>query len=155
MTAALKQPYQGDAYSILTDTELGSLAANAYSALSAAEFNVADQGQVLRDLELVLAAQAANRTENSVAIYVVPSIDGTNYVDWDAGGTAVNQANETYYAGSFTVNDTELVAVRAGVASVVIPWGGKFKIAVRNLTGQAFAATGNTVKGRRHGYQSQ
>lgn len=61
--------------------------------------------------------------------------------------------NEAYYVTSFTVN---AATAAANCAKQFVPrWGGKFKIGVRNLTGVAFAATGNTVEGRRHGYASQ
>ena len=154
MVDAVKQPYQGDAYVILDDTELSGLTNNSWSALSAAEFDSATFNQLFRDLEGYLAAQGANRTSGAhLAIYAVPTIDGINYMTWTTG-SAEDAGNEQYYVGSISFKDGVLTAERQGTPAFHPPWGGKFKIAVRNKTGQTLTA-GSTLKGRRHGYSSQ
>lgn len=102
------------------------------------------------DLSVTFGTTAATQGE-TISLYLVPSVDGTNYPDW-VGGAAVDEAqNEQYFVGSFTV-DAGTSAQRHALRGVSLP-PGKFKLGARNnaATGDITAAT---LKYRRWGYAS-
>lgn len=121
-------------------TALNSIANNANSAASAAIDNTTALDLYI-DLELVLAAQGVARTAGAtVNVYLTPSIDGTNYTD----------VNETVAELVATfILDAATTARRVAIRDIPIP-PGLYKLFVRNQTGQAFAASGNTLKRRPH-----
>jgi len=123
--------------SLLT-TGLNSLANNGY-AVSAAVDN--DTGKHrYADFELV-ATYGTNPSAGAfVSLFLVESVDGTNYADGDASIAPP----ATALIGIFpirAVTTAQRVAIRQVALS---PF--KFKIVIRNETGQAMAASGNTVK---------
>ena len=75
-------------------------------------------------------------------MYLVPTVDDTNYPDW-TGADAITDEDqqEGYFVGSFTV-DAGTSAQRLALRNVAMP-PGKFKIGIRNnaATGDTTAAT--------------
>ena len=59
---------------------------------------------MLMDMELVLGS-AAFDSDSLIEIYLIPSIDDTNYPDWVGEVTTDVQENNQYFIGSITLND--------------------------------------------------
>jgi hypothetical protein len=131
--------YSQSATSALT-TELNSIANNANTAASAAIDNTSAL-DLYADIELVIAAQGSARSAGAyIAVYFVHALDGTNYDD-------VNET--TAELAAVYPLDAATSARRRTVRDVPIP-PGLFKVFARNVTGQALASSGNTVKYRAH-----
>jgi hypothetical protein len=90
--------------------------------------------------EIYLAAQGTNRAAGAyVALYFVPTIDTTNF------GDTTDETAENYFVASASLDDASLAARRVVLHDIKMP-PSDFKVALRNGTGQTFAASGNTVK---------
>jgi len=125
-------------------TELNSLANNA-RAISAA---ITGGQELWDDLELAVTYGTAPTAGSVVEIYLIPSVDGTNYVDGDA--TIVPPFS--YLVGYFPLRAVTS-AQRIGLRGVVLT-PGLWKYLVSNLAGQSMAATGNTMKRRMYAMDS-
>jgi hypothetical protein len=131
-------------------TELNSLAdstsdTTGFSAVSAEISNETDLYQYI-SLELVIAAQGSARVAGGfVSVYIVYAIDGSTY------GDTANKAFAEVLA-VFTL-DAATTARRLIKTNLPIP-PLDFKLYVLNDTGQALAASGNTLKYRRHNEQA-
>ncbi|MGE3620741.1 MAG: hypothetical protein AB7L84_09790 [Acidimicrobiia bacterium] len=124
-------------------TELNSLANNSLTAASSAIDNTSAL-ELFADLELVVAAQGSARSAGAVVdVYIVPSVDGTNYADLEA---TCSEPIATFAL------DAATTARRLAARDIPIP-PGLFKLAVRNRTGQSFASSGSTLKYRTHSVQ--
>lgn len=124
-------------------TDLNSLANNTNSAASAAHDNATEKA-LWHDLELVVTFGTAPAANSPVEVYLIPSVDGTNYAD--GGGTVTPAPN--LLVGVFYVRAVT-TAQRVVIERVEVP-PGLFKYVIRNVSGQATAATGNTLKYRPH-----
>lgn len=133
-----------DAITTVLSTELNALANNGV-AVSAAQ----DNGTNLRlfaDYELALTYAVAPTAGAAVELYLVPSVDGTNYPDTTdpIAGTAL--------VGVFplrAVTTAQRIALRG-----VLLTPGLYKLALKNAAGQAMGASGHTLKQRTYGTQS-
>ena len=81
----------------------------------------------------------------TIDIYIIPSIDGTNYPDWTGDGLTDLPAQNTYYSFSFTVDATS--AQNCAETDIKMPQG-KFRFGVRNQGGVATTASSNILKWR-------
>lgn len=126
--------------SVLT-TELNSLADGQVTQLSPEQDNTTNKS-VYADFQLDLASLTIASTTAFCTIYVVPTVDGTNYPDWSSGAVANYHAQ--YHGGVVLVKNVSAATARANAQGILIP-PGKFKIALRNGTGAAFAAASNTL----------
>lgn len=126
----------------LLTTELNSLANNAATAPSSALSNSTEQDLYV-DLEFVGTYGSAPTAGTTVDAYFVRSVDGTNYEDASSTGPILPQNG---YVGSFVLR-----AVTTGQRVVIpqVPCPSRdFKVMLlNNATGQAMAASGNTLKG--------
>ncbi len=91
------------------------------------------------DFQLDVDFVSAPTANTTVDLYLLPSLDGTNY----ATGTATLVQ---YFAGSFPMTATTAAFVASLMRVPLIP--GKLKPYLVNGSGQAFPATGTTVKYR-------
>lgn len=123
-------------------TELNSLADGAAcSASSAFDNDSASQRWPEAMVEIYIAAQGTNRSSGaSVSLYVIPTTDGTNY------GDVTDECLNNYRVDSYSLDDGA-TAARYIVGRILLP-PTDYKVVLKNNTGQAFAATGNTVKFR-------
>ncbi len=137
---ANKYTARSTAVTVLT-TELNGLTNGSVSTLSATQDNTtAGLRFPLAQVEINLAAQATNRAIGAyVAVYFIPELDGTNF------GTTTGECLDNYFVGSAAVNSAALTAATMILDRVRVPVG-NYKVALKNVTGQAFAATGNTVE---------
>jgi hypothetical protein len=84
--------------------------------------------------------------DSTVDLYIIPATDGTNYND---GSATINPVN--FYRGSWSLRAAAVF--RLTIQGVLLP-PVPFKLCVfNNATGQAFPATGSTV--RMVGYREQ
>lgn len=150
MADATLSGYKAAAQTALS-TELNSLGDATWSSLSS-EIDNSSTKYMLADIEVVLASAAFTGTDSQVEIYLVPCVDGTNYPDFQASGTADEQENSQYYVGSVTTTGAT-AAQRMVLRNVALP-NGTFKFGVRNQGGVALASSGNTVKWRPHQYSA-
>jgi hypothetical protein len=119
-------------------TELNSLA-NAGLKLGAA---IAAGNEMWAVLELSIAAQGVARSAGAyVGVYVVKSLDGGTTYEF---GSDSLTPPASCFAGSFPLDAS--TSARVVCILVFIPACTHCKLEVVNATGQALAATGNTLK---------
>lgn len=129
-------------------TELNSLA-NDGNKLGAEIDNSAGL-KTFMDVEVNLAAQGSARSVGAtVAIFLILAPDGTNY--WFGDDSLDANADKLIATVGF---DAATNARRNGRQMLVVP-PGKFKLLVENKTGQALAASGNTVSYRLYSLENQ
>jgi len=153
MTDVRKTAYLAEAQTAVS-TDLNGDLNDTWCALSS-EYDNSTTGYMFMDIEVYLAAPASawSGADSAYEVYVVPSLDGTNYPDYVESGTAEEQENNQYFVGSVSTQGAGTVACRQVIRGVEVP-NGKFKIGGRNRTNQTLAATGNTIKWRPWGYKS-
>lgn len=129
-------------------TELNSLA-DAGRAISAAIDN--DAGLYLyADLELVVSyATAPTAGTTAAEVYLLPTVDGTNYPE----GSSTVTPQAALLVGSFEVRLGTTGPERLVLRGVDLP-ARDFKLLLCNKSGRAFTASGNTLKVRPYRVQS-
>lgn len=141
----------------LLSTELNALA-NGAGALQATGTNPAFDNTAAgnlfekADFELDIASLgAANTVATTCDLYILPlsQAGGTTYVDGAGGASPVT--NLSHYAGSFYVRAVS-TAQNIALMDVPIP-GEQFIVLLINNTGEAFGASGHTLKMRGQGTQ--
>jgi hypothetical protein len=120
-------------------TELNSLAnATACSASSAFDNDSVGQRWTAAMVEIYIATQGTARSAGaSVSLYIIPTTDGTNY------GDTTDECLDNYSVGHYGLDDTTTARYITG--RIHLP-PTDYKVVLKNNTGQAFAASGNTVK---------
>jgi hypothetical protein len=104
------------------------------------------------DVEIVLASAAFTGAGSGMEVYIIPSVDGTNYPTWTGDGTADEQENNGFIVGFATTTGTT-AAQRMVIRNIDLPQG-KYKWGFRNRTGVNLAASGNSATFRPHGAAS-
>jgi hypothetical protein len=143
MATIRKQLEQTTAVTLLS-TEMNSVVNGANAVTSTAVLNNAvgqanTDGYLFAKIELVLGAVASALTLNSgVQVWFLSSVDGTNYEDGDASTTPARQPDVVI--GVRNVATAQRITRR-----IPVPVGTQ-KVLVSNLTGQTWAASGNTLK---------
>lgn len=123
-------------------TELNSLASATRSAASASIDNTPATGgnYELMDVELNVTYGTNPSAGGYVALYLLPSLDGTNFAD----GAAATAPQKALLIGVFELR-ASTSAQRLALTRIPLP-PRKFELLVDNQAGQAMAASGNTVK---------
>jgi hypothetical protein len=131
----------------IATTGLNSLAST-QAALSD-EFDNSSAGNlfIYASFELYLASAAFTGTPR-VDAYMICAMDGTNYSDNDTGASPYIPANS--FIGSFfphveTAAQRLVLGVQHPGGPIMLP-PSKIKIMLVNVTGVAFASSGNTLK---------
>jgi hypothetical protein len=115
--------------------------ANGARAVSTALDNATDKA-LWAMLELVANLAVAPVQGAALEMYLLPSIDETNFADGDAA-TAPNPGN---LAAIFTLR--AVTGQRLVIPRILLP-PGQYKWLINNTSGQAFAASGNVLRERR------
>lgn len=128
-------------------TEMNALADGSNAIGSAISNDVATtERRLFANFRFTLATQGAARDASGrVDMYIIPEVGGT-YAMGDA-----SLDPESGYVGTF-VFDAAVTAREQILLAVRLP-NSDFKVLVQNNTGQALAATGNTLKMERDGYE--
>ena len=137
--------YEQAAITTVASTELNSLANNA-GALGA-EYDNATNQYLFGLFELNVTFGSAPTAGSTVDLYIIPAPDGTNYDDAVTGASGYAPASA--YAGGCplrAVTTAQKVPLGLGVQGLVQLPPCKFKIFILNKSGQAFPASGSTVK---------
>lgn len=130
---------------------LASLADDEWTNLSD-EIDNSVSGWLFADWELVLASAIFTGADSAVELYLIPTVDDTNYPDWVGNVITDEQENNVFFVGAFTTSGAT-AAQRLALRGIDLP-PGKFKVGVRNRSGVALAASGNTLKYRPWQYSS-
>lgn len=130
---------------------LDSLTDNEYTDLSDAIDNSSNKYS-FADIEIVLASAAFTGTDSKIEVYIVPSVDGTNYGQWTGNSTTDEQENAGYFVDEVTTTGTT-AAQRMTLRDVPLP-NGLFKFGFRSRANVSLAASGNTAKWRPHSGQT-
>lgn len=148
--ATAKWTTPGDVLTWLS-TDLNSLANTAGEVPGGASpVAIVSDGMLYGDFVLDVTF-GTNPTANSlVEMYFIVKIDGTNWEDYTRGASAVGPANG--YAGAFPVAATTSLQ-QIACRRVELP-SSDFLVMLINKTGQAFAASGNTLKVRKYSEQA-
>lgn len=105
-------------------------------------------------LELVLGSAAFTGTDCGIEVYIVPTLDGTNYPDWSGNATTDAPEQAHYYVAFLPLKastSAKRVLSPAG-APIELPQG-KFKWALRSRANVTLASSGNTLSWRPLTYQ--
>ena len=133
----------GEGATTTLTTELNALASATFSAASAAIDNTTGLYPWM-DLEVNLASFTPGAGSPYIAIYLNLSLDGTNY-EKVPDGTSGDKPPDAI----FPLEASVAQASRVVVPNIPIP-PLKFKIVLKNVSGAALAATGNTASYNRH-----
>lgn len=125
-------------------TELNSLAST-QAALSSALDNSTDLA-FWEDLMLTATFGVAPTANSVLTLYLVPSLDGTNYGDATSGASPVT--SPATYVGVFPLRAVTTIQ-RVPLRGVQLP-PGLYKYQLVNGSGQAFPASGSTLQYRRY-----
>lgn len=140
------------AISSIATTELNSLANNA--GVLGAEYDNSAGLYMFGVFELNVTFGTNPTAGNTVDLYLIPAPDGTNYDDAVTGASGA--APITTYVGGFpvrAVTTAQKVPLGLGLTLINLP-PTKFKAFLLNKSGQAFPASGSTLKMVPYRYQS-
>lgn len=144
--------YQAAATAVTwTSGGLASLASNTYSGLSD-EIDNSTTKYTHVDLYLELGSAAYTGAGSGIEIYLVPSVDGTNYPTW-TGGVSTDETENTPHFVGFMATTASTAAQKTVLRGVELP-PGKYKWAIRNRGGVGLNASGNALYWRPYGYVS-
>lgn len=124
---------------------LNSLTDNEWTDLSD-EIDNSTNRYVYVDLELVLGSAAFTGSDSGMEIYLVPTVDGTNYPTWTGNVTSDETENNGFFVG-FVPTTASTAAQRMVLRKVELP-AGKYKYGVRNRGNVTLAGSGNTLSWR-------
>lgn len=107
------------------------------------------------DLELVLGSAAFTGADSSIEVYIVPTVDGTNYPDWTGNSTSDAPEQSHYYVALLPLKASTSAkrVASSSQAEIELPQG-KFKFGLRSRANVTLAGSGNTLSFRPKSYQS-
>ena len=152
MATATWSGYQAEAQTVAFSGTQGidSLTNDEWTSLSD-EVDNSTNKYLFADIELYMPSVAFTGADSAMELYIVPSVDGTNYPNWTDNVTTDEQENNIHFVGSMPTSGTT-ANQRLVLRAVALP-PGKFKFAVRNRGGVTLT-TGNTLKYRPYGYSA-
>jgi hypothetical protein len=140
---ATTEKYALGAVASLMTTELNSLANNALAASSSSYNNIqaggGGDGYTLCDLELVATFGTAPTANTGVSVWFLARPDGTNFEDGSASITPARLPDAVIPVRAVTT-------AQRIVRRILLPWGVFSTLLKNDGTGQALAASANTLK---------
>lgn len=132
--------------------KIDSLTDNEWTDLSD-EIDNSSNKYAYADLELVLGSAAFTGADAGVEVYIVPTVDGTNYPDWSGNATTDAPEQQHYFACFLPLKASTAArrAVSASQRDIVLPQG-KFKFGLRSRANVTLASSGNTLSYRPKSY---
>lgn len=133
---------------------LTSLTDNEWTSLSD-EIDNSTNKYAFADLDLVLGSAAFTGSDSGIEVYIVPTVDGTNYPDW-TDNTTSDAPEQGHYLVAFLPLKAATAArrvVSSSQASIELPQG-KFKFGVRSRANVTLASSGNTLYYRPKSYDA-
>lgn len=104
-------------------------------------------------LELVLGSAAFTGTDSGIEVYIVQTIDGTNYPDWTGNTTTDAPENAFYYVTWLPIKaSTSAKRLATGSQTDIAVPQGKYKYALRSRANVTLASSGNTLSWRPKSY---
>ena len=137
--------WEAAAISSIATTELNSLANN--DAALGAEYDNATNLYEAGLFELNVTFGTNPTAGSPVELYIVPAPDGTNYDDGD--GTPLAQVNTfvgAFYVRAVTTAQKMTLGIPGAALGPILLPPTKFKALLYNKSGQAFPASGSTLK---------
>ena len=134
--------------------KIDSLTDNEWTDLSD-EIDNSSNKYAFADLDLVLGSATFTGSDAGVEVYIVPTVDGTNYPDW-SGNAATDAPEQGHYFAAFLPLKASTSAKRVVSSSqepVSLPQG-KFKFGIRNRGNVTLAGSGNTLYWRPLSYDA-
>jgi len=106
-------------------------------------------------LDLALGSAAFTGTDSAIEVYIVPTVDGTNYPDWTGNTTTDAPEHEHMFVALLPLKASTSAkrVVSTSQSPIELPQG-KFKFALRSRANVTLAASGNTLYWRPLAYQS-
>ena len=129
---------------------LNSLTDNEWTDLSDEVDNTSTKYTVA-DIEVVLASAAFTGTDSTVEIYIIPTLDETNYPNWTGNDTTAHPQNMNYAVGEISTSGA--TAAQRGILSGVLLPPGKFKFGFRSRANVSLAVSGNSANWRPYSLQ--
>lgn len=107
------------------------------------------------DLDLVLGSAAFTGTDSGIEVYIVPTVDGTNYPDWSGNATADAPEQNHYFAAFLPLKAATAArrVVSSSQVAIELPQG-KFKFGMRSRANVTLASSGNTLYYRPKSYDA-
>lgn len=130
--------------------KIDSLTDNEWTDLSD-EIDNSTNKYALADLELVLGSAAFTGADSAINVYIVPTLDGTNYPTWSGNATTDAPENEIYFSVQLPLKAaTQAQRVVSNAEQPARLPNGKFKFGIRSRANVSLAASGNTLSWRPH-----
>jgi len=134
--------------------QINSLTDNEWADLSD-EIDNSSNKYAFADLDLALGSAAFTGADAGIEVYIVPSVDGTNYPDW-TGNTTSDAPEQSHYFVAFLPLKAATAArrvVSSSQAAIELP-SGKFRFGIRSRANVTLAGSGNTLYYRPRSYDS-
>ena len=150
-TAKLSGYFVAEAAIVFSGTQqLNSLTDNEYTDLSD-EIDNSTNKYMFVDLRFVIASAAfITPADCGMEVFLIPTVDGTNYPTW-TGNTTTDQVHNSAFLVGY-VPWTGTTAAQASVLLVIPLPNGKYKWAARNRGNVSLAAASNVINWRPSGY---
>lgn len=116
------------------------------------EIDNSSNGYMFADFWLDLAAATWDGTDATFDLFLVPTVDGSTYPDFDGNTTTPGMENYQYHVGTFIIRDNDASVTADSVLRGVELPPGKFKVALWNHANVATASSGNALKYRPWSY---
>jgi len=107
------------------------------------------------DIDLALGSAAFTGSDAGFEVYIIETVDGTNYPDWTGNTTSDAPENMGYFVTFLPIKSGTSAkrVVSSAQDEIELPQG-KFKFGCRNRGNVTTAASGNTLAWRPRSYDS-
>lgn len=134
--------------------KIDSLTDNEWTDLSDEVDNSTDK-YAFAQLDLVLGSAAFTGTDAGIEVYIVPTVNGTNYPDWSGNATTDAPEQSHYFVALLPLKASTSAkrVVSSSQGPIELPQG-KFRFGIRNRGNVTLAGSGNTLYWRPLSYDA-